>query len=239
MDIVYPLGTGSLWGNNKELRYSLRSIEKFLIGFHNVFIVGECPEWLQSVIHIPCRDVNGVNKEKNIFDKIMAACRDPRLSDDFFFMNDDHFLLHAIQASAFPYYYHGSLREKAESVEDVYYGCTLTNTIKVLRARNLPRLHFDVHMPIVYNKYSFMDVVSSYDWTVAWGYAIKSLYCNTLLIRGQQYADLKVKGQYDRDELQRITAGRPCFSINDYSLVDDMREFIHSHYPEQSQFEKP
>lgn len=240
MDVVYPLGKGSLWGNNKELRYSLRSVAKYLKGYDKIFIIGECPDWAQNVIHIPCEDKNGVNKDKNIFDKIMVACQDERLSDDFFFMNDDVFLLKPIDAATFPYYNHNSLREKADALPDQeYYRNTLTNTIRVLRARNLPRLHFDIHVPIVYNKYKFMDVVGSYDWTVQWGYAIKSLYCNSLLIKGELLRDLKIKSQdHSFADLTALTDGRPCFSINDNSLVSQMREFIHSHYPEKYQYEK-
>ena len=44
MDIVYILGNGSKF-NNEEIRYSLRSLEKF-VNFDRVFIVGECPKFL-------------------------------------------------------------------------------------------------------------------------------------------------------------------------------------------------
>ena len=53
MDIVIPLGTGSRWQNN-ELRFALRSIEKYLTGYDKIFIIGECPSYLQNIIHIPC-----------------------------------------------------------------------------------------------------------------------------------------------------------------------------------------
>ena len=70
ISVVYPLGTGSKWQNN-ELRYSLRSLSK-ISGIGDVFIVGEKPDWVRNVIHIPCKDVP-FRKEYSIYTKIMAA----------------------------------------------------------------------------------------------------------------------------------------------------------------------
>ncbi len=92
-DIVYPLGKGSVWKNN-ELRYSLRSFEKFAIGIRNVYLVGEFPDWINGIINLPCKD--GPNKEINIANKIYTACLDPNLSDDFIFANDDHIITQPI-----------------------------------------------------------------------------------------------------------------------------------------------
>ena len=44
MDILYVVGTGSKWDNN-ELRYSLRSIDKYGINIDRVFIVGTKPDF--------------------------------------------------------------------------------------------------------------------------------------------------------------------------------------------------
>ena len=44
-DVVYPIGQGSSWKNN-ELRFSLRSIEKYGINVGKLFIVGELPDFL-------------------------------------------------------------------------------------------------------------------------------------------------------------------------------------------------
>jgi len=43
----------SSWGDDNELRYSLRSLEKNLIGLNRIFVVGHKPKWLVGVTHIP------------------------------------------------------------------------------------------------------------------------------------------------------------------------------------------
>jgi len=50
MDIVYVLGSGSEWDDN-EIRFSLRSVEKYLTGVGNVYIIGKKPNFLKDIIH--------------------------------------------------------------------------------------------------------------------------------------------------------------------------------------------
>jgi hypothetical protein len=74
IDVVYTLGTESSWQDN-ELRYSLRSLERNFPDLGRVWIVGHKPAWLTGVVHIPMADVHKQNKDANLIDKILAACR--------------------------------------------------------------------------------------------------------------------------------------------------------------------
>ena len=56
MDILYCIGEGSKWNNN-ELRYSLRSLEKFGKNVGNIYMVGYNPGFLSdevTFINCPC-----------------------------------------------------------------------------------------------------------------------------------------------------------------------------------------
>jgi len=49
--VYYPyLASVSAW---EELRYSLRSLDKFFNEDYEVWIVGDLPDWFQNVKHIP------------------------------------------------------------------------------------------------------------------------------------------------------------------------------------------
>lgn len=95
-DIVYILGTGSIF-NNEELRYSLRSVQMFIKGVRNVFVVGEDPGFLSdNVIYIPAKDIYPCdlkNKDRNLWHKLEIACRHPLISEDFLFSADDNLVL--------------------------------------------------------------------------------------------------------------------------------------------------
>ncbi len=90
IDLVYVVGTGSRWNDN-ELRFSLRSVSKNLSNVGKVFIVGECPDYLKNVIHIPASDIfdSAINADGNMTHKLLLVCNNKELSDDFLFMNDD------------------------------------------------------------------------------------------------------------------------------------------------------
>jgi hypothetical protein len=234
--IVIPLGYGSRW-NNLELRYCLRSIEKYLIGYGDVFIVGEKPGWVKNVEHIPCPDygTQTYDKERNIFNKVIAACVDKRVSDDFLFMNDDHYLREKYEARVFPYYYDGRLTDKM-TVTDYKY--TVWNTIDSLRPFGRDGLYFDVHCPIVYNKEKFFWCLCDADWTKRFGYCIKTFYCNCVDgLHIIQCKDLKIDAQYLEPQITQMIKGRSWFSIGDKAFDGDIRQVLQELYPNKSKYE--
>ena len=68
---VIPLGNGSL-ADNLELKFSLRSIEKYVSGISHIVIVGNCPEWLTNVEFQPMKDLSNkfVFRDNNIREKL-------------------------------------------------------------------------------------------------------------------------------------------------------------------------
>lgn len=234
--IVIPLGTGSRWSNT-ELKFALRSVEKHLTGYDDIFIIGEKPEWLQNVIHIPATDIEQTwAKERNIFDKIMLACEDPRVSDDFLFMNDDHFLLEDYVAGEFPYYYEGQLSEKMTITD---YKKTINNTRSFFRKRD-PH-YADIHCPILYNKAKFKVCVGYPDWGLPFGYSIKTIYCEFLYNQFEELTpcpDLKINQPLPYADIINLIAGRPWFSIGDAARQGDMLQVFEDLYSVKSKYEK-
>src|SRR6187397_2321209 len=106
MDLVYVLGSGSAWADN-ELRFSLRSL-KYLDQVDRIFIVGNCPPWVQNVEHVYFGDRFSC-KEKNIMLKLAYACGHPDLSEHFLHLHDDHFCLAYQSAEDIPNWAGGPL----------------------------------------------------------------------------------------------------------------------------------
>lgn len=226
IDIVIPLGKGSVL-KNFELRFCLRSIEKNLGGYRNIWIVGECPEWLQNVNHMPLCDGQPVS-DHNIMLKTHAACIEPAISNDFLFFNDDHFLLAPFEASTFPYYYYQNLDVYLKHRGIDAYGKRALATMKHLQDQNLPIKHFDIHTPIRYNKELFLKFVSSLNWEKQ-SYIIKSLYANSLKIEGTEEKDHK------------LTAP-PNGNVKVFSTYPHMKasvtRFLMEQFPKPSKYEK-
>jgi hypothetical protein len=231
--IVIPLGHGSR-NNDLELRYCLRSVEQYLTGYGDVFIIGRKPSWLKNVIHIPFDEgfaPQSHEKERNIYNKIMAACADDRVTDDFLFMNDDHFLKSPYEAGTFPFYYENRLSDKM-TVTD--YKHTLFNTIKAMDGMNV--IYADVHSPILYNKDRFKSL-AAYDWNVRFGYCIKTLYCHREGGYYKRITDLKIDARYTTEQITQAIKGRPWFSIGDKAFDGDIVPVLQELYPNKSQYE--
>lgn len=232
--IILPLGHGSR-NNDLELRYCLRSIEKHLTGYGDIFIVGEKPGWLQNVVHIPCADHGDktYDKERNIFTKIMTACADERVTDDFLFLNDDHYLLQDYRAGHFPYYYYGMLSEK-RTVTD--YKNTIWNTQK--HHGEINPYYADIHCPILYNKVKFIEWVAALDWWVHFGFAIKTVYCNGILPLMVEYPDLKINEPLTAAQITEQLTGRAWFSIGDKAFHGEIKKVLQDLYPKKSNYER-
>lgn len=182
IDVVYVLGKGSKWDNN-EIRFSIRSLVANLKGFRYIFIVGEKPVFLQNIIHIQANDIYdpAINADGNIITKVLAACNDERLSDDFLFINDDHLVLKPIQVADVPALHKGNMQEYKEDYWKLnYWRGRLKRTMEVLAEKGYSTFHFDCHTPILFNKKKFKEVVSKFNYQEGKGLTMKSLYGNVV-----------------------------------------------------------
>lgn len=249
MDIVIPLGTGSRWQNN-ELRFALRSIEKYLTGYDKIFIIGECPNWLnleeritqtrcgfiksypeKPIIHIHCPDFLG-RKEYSIFNKIMKAVADERCSDYFVFWNDDIFLIDNLQTADFKFWYEGTLQSKYEQSHG-HYKAAIKNVIDISKPDDY---YTDIHTPIIYNKDCFYKYVACNNWDKE--YVIKSSYTSVMLASFEPMPDLKINKAMTYYEIKARIKDRLFFSIGTYGVCPAMTKVLTELFPDKSKYEK-
>lgn len=242
--IVLPLsqlstGFGSRWSDT-ELRYCLRSVERHLTGYGDIFIIGHLPNWVKNVIHIPATDDDKTYwKERNIFNKIMLACNDERVSEDFLFMNDDHYLLKDYEAGEFPYYYEGTLMQMAGRKDQ--YSNTIANTANYLIHAQQWVKFLDIHCPIIYNRDKFIEGFNSVNWP-KYGYCIKTMYGNCIHLnaeKGKPRTDLKIDEEnLSSSQIKNLIAGRAWFSIGQKAQYGGMEKVLQELYPLKSKYEK-
>ena len=230
MDIVIPLGTGSRWQNN-ELRFALRSIEKYLTGYDKIFIIGECPSYLQNIVHIISFDFTG-RKEYSIFNKIMKAVKDERCSDYFVFWNDDIFLIDDLHTSDFKFWYEGTLQSKYEQSHG-HYKAAIRSVMDIHHPNSE---YTDIHTPIIYNKEKFIKNVAAEDWIRE--YVIKSLYTSAMLASFEPMPDLKINKAMTYYEIKALIKDRLFFSIGTYGVCPPMTKVLTELFPDKSKYEK-
>ena len=95
IDAVFVIGKGSQ-NNNEELRYALRNIAKHCPFVRDVYISGECPDWVdKSVVkHLQWPDKFRHAKDANIIDKLRHACEQKGIAKRILFCSDDQFQTH-------------------------------------------------------------------------------------------------------------------------------------------------
>lgn len=231
IDIVIPLGTGSVH-NNLELQYCLKSIERNLTGYRHIWIIGEDPGFeITGLTHevrlISAKD-HGFNIQDNIRRKVEIACKTEEITYNFFFTNDDNIFLKPLNVNDLPYYYSGNLELAYRRKRKIgSYKAALLNTWEALEKLYYAPYHFDIHVPIIYNKKLFLKVMEMYPWaTCKWGFVIKSLYCNTLMIRGEELPDLMIGHECKKEEIYSLVKDRFVFSFNSNGANEAMFEFL-------------
>lgn len=208
-----------------ELKFSLRSVAKNLSGIANACIVTNAlPPFVNPETVSLIQETDGERlKDANICRKILAACNDGRVTDDFLFINDDHFILKPVDAREIPPYNKGRLMEKYNLWTS--YSRLLEKTHKFLRAASLDITHFDIHTPIIYNKAKFQQMAQFFKWKQ--GVVIKSLYGNFhQLDSSHLMEDLKIKQPLALDRINALTTGRTFLSTDANAKSSGMIQFL-------------
>lgn len=226
MDILYILGRGSKH-EDMELRLSLRCLEKNAKGLDRVFIVGNCPEWVKNVIHIPAEDT--FQAESNAFQKILKGCTSS-ISDEFLLMNDDFFILKEIDVNNYPVWTRGVLEQKQE---DDPYSRSINRTREFLLPYSKVPLNYEVHCPMKLNKYRmlmFEDIAERVK-RAETGLLCRSLYGNIFDKYCKSTPDTKI---YKDEWKEPNETG--CISTSDD--CDNILKRIEQMYPNKSRWER-
>ena len=230
MDIVIPLGTGSK--DNLELQYALLSIEKYLSGYGKIFIIGEKPKFTNGFIHIPAHDTKG-RKQYSLMNKLCVAAEDERISEDFIYYHDDHFLLKPLHVSEIKAWTSGTMQEALNKATGRYYEA-VKNTCHIV---GFDAPYFDLHVPCVFNK-KRLRIISQGDWP-QFGYVIKSLYFNTFPPEDLEYmADCKINIPMSIEAIEEKIKDGLFFSIGANGLrtqmIKKLKELYYDNHQERT-----
>jgi hypothetical protein len=236
IDIVYILGKNLSGVRDQEIKFSLRSVEKHLKNFRNVYLIGHKPVFLNDkIMHHPFEDSAQHCKERRIMLKYLYACTIPEISPKFLMFNDDFFLTKDIDATKIPYYYSTRLKNKIKHNSNGRYKKSIINTYNALTGKGYPTKYFDVHYPMYYDKDKFPEVMAKYNWEVAAGYVVKSLYANTLRLPGKIKRDVKINERLGKAEILKIILSESLFSTAE--ITRTMLKMLNKLYPDQSKYE--
>jgi len=235
VDVVIPLSVGSKHGD-AELRYALRSIERYVENLGQVWIVGHRPTWLRGVEHIPAGDPHP-SKDVNIIHKLLAACQ-AGVSERFVFWSDDQILLRPLAWSQLgPYTWRDLAGQPANGKR---WHRRLLATRDWLASRGLPTWHCDTHVPIPMERSRFLELADAARdvWESGEGVTVGTWYCNQAA-QPRPMGDRKatIEARLPTDQLHAAIAGRWFLGHNDAGFTSDLWALLDELFPDRCRFE--
>jgi hypothetical protein len=242
IDILIPLGPGSRY-KNIEVRYAIRSIEKYATGWRRIYIVGTIPEFLQETDRVKLipRGEYKHNKGTRISRKVLWVFERLPVTERVAFWNDDYLLISAVDVRTIPAYYRGTL--KRDPTRGGWYR-TLNGTAEALAEANLPTRHYDIHVPMILEREKFKSLG---DWwrrsrkAPAMGYVMKSIYGNHFCEGvAATTRDSKMQSAWSAERIADMRArGRWLISYGDGALRAGMGQWMADEFPVASSAECP
>lgn len=235
MNLIYILGKGSVWDDN-ELRYSLRSVEKFLTGFDRVIIVGDRPVWIKNVEHFYTPDFRYI-KSANAIAKIKAACEIPG-NYEFILMNDDFYFTEPARVEDISLYKEKTLGWLLNRGFTGEYRGSLNRTKDYLEGYGYSAINFELHYPMPIVAGFMREILIGDDFSA--GYHARSLYGNMAGLKLHnilEKKDIKLGKALDFAETIKEINGNGMFSISDEWLKAEGKFILRELYPAKSKYE--
>lgn len=251
-DVVYPVKQKEI---NENLRYSLRSLEKYAKNINKVWLIGYAPDWVTNVNVL--RTEQKHDKWLNTRDNIEAACKCDSISEDFILFNDDFILTEEVSDwSYFTNCCRGTLFEQeckylklSESTpwrDGFHFNRQLLILAGCCKDDKEP-LNYELHRPIIFNRERRLKLFErpefkKYRYTSEQLLFQRSLYKNLFPDDESPRVIEDSKLFSDVREESFLTANG-CFSVTEHLIGDSdnapkLNKWLQLHLNKKSIFEK-
>lgn len=249
MDILYVLKEGLSPVGNKELIWSLRSLER-CSGVGKVYIVGYCPAFLSNeIIKIPYKgediDINDQRlKNMDIADRVIYAVKNSDIGEEFLVSMDDHFYINNTDFDNYPFYVNncingnlpdiGYLSEDKNSYFSFLYKCS-----EYLKKIGLSTLYFTSHRNNHASRKSIDACMKYIEDAKTSGECIELF----VLLNNYRYTNGEIKPTIVNDIKIRNNSRlrgvfrSDAFSTYDFGYDSELYRFLAELYPNKSKYE--
>lgn len=220
------------FGENEELRYSLRSVDKFYPDAE-VWVVGGKPEWYTGNYIEVKQSINELLAVKNNLAKVIS---NEDIPDEIIIMNDDFFFVGHMEK--IPPYISGNLKDRiyfnrSNGFNSIYIK-RLTDSYRHCKRFRNPPLDFDIHVPMTVSKQKLSLIL---DDDVMWRSNYGNRFINpkeTIIIE-----DVKVypQGRYEFKTYDYLSFKYPFFSTQDDSFEMVKENLLNNMFPNPSKYE--
>lgn len=241
--ILYIVGSGSRH-DDAELKWSLRSLDKYSLCEVEPIVVGRVPVWYSGEA-LPCDDPFN-RKEKNILRKILTAISVKAVEGEFQISADDHFWLRPVDLSVLPVYWRQGII--SDCTDGNNYAKALVGTREVLLENGYPAVNTTVHCNQWCHTDDVVEISHLYDAAMAntlassFGLVNWAIWPNVGITKRRRPIrfkhDIKL-GNVNFEDLKKITDSSLIMSINDEAFDSvPFMEFMEATFSGKSKWER-
>lgn len=235
IDILYIKGKKTP-NDDLEMKYSLRSLERYVVDYGRIFITGECPEYIDQtkVIYTPEKDIG--TPMINHWWKVKQTIEKTDIGTEFILMYDDIFFITVQGLINMPAYCRGKLGEQRTG--SIGYQKCLQETKKWLIDKGYRYQDFELHTPFKYDRNLFLALDCIYEpiKDSELGMAVRSIYGNMFYFNYEMRPDVKIRSSKDR--VEDIPVKNRCVSVSDTAFKYNVQPWCESHFQTKSRWEK-
>lgn len=223
---------------SEELKYSIRSVSQNW-PHRKIWIIGDRPEWANDKVNVitPSKKYS-FSRYQDVNNKLLVACRSPKISQKFWFLNDDFFILDEIDEEKFKTYYDGTLKEKHKVLQEKY---VMLDSWPYLRGFEFAQKalkinmakafnNYETHVPILFDKTDLEKVLTVFPKAVC----RRSIYMNLYHpFEGERHEDVKKYSKVDKVKLIDDIVSTDINSFN-----GNVGDYIKMTFKEKSIYER-
>ena len=244
------------------MRYSLRSLEKFFNEDYEVWIVGDLPEWIQNVKHIPHQKTemtnagatyDAVSKLKLYLNHIDSPDQFLRMYDDVYFIGAR--TVNQMQITRY-LFTNNELNSGEFASGGIVWRDQVFRTTDAVVNRGYPGYMTETHCPEVFEKEKMREIFEMFD-PLENRLLTSTLYFNVfpyeLMLKDRKveralfygyendfsYGPVECEpGETRFNRVSRICTGKYYLNHNDDGLDDNLKKFISGMFPYKCRFER-
>lgn len=237
-DIVIPLSKESQ-SNNLELRMALRSIERYGKNVGQVWIVTEAElPWAQNLNIIKQGDPIKNNKDANLINKVITACKHSDVADRFMFWSDDQLLQSDVDLDNAPVVFNPRGLLDLQNTGNKWQRRLYHTLAYVAKETGISLTYnFDSHVPQPYNKKAALDVFTSVPYMEQPGFCINTIYYGMLRTPPQLHQKI-AKTTFEKGTLCITNNMKPYVGYDNASFLAGIWLWLVGRFPEPSKYEK-
>jgi hypothetical protein len=244
-DFVIPLKIDeSIWGDNKELKYLLRSVEQNFPVNRVIIVASKLPGWLNKdeVVFIEKNDPFNHHKDANIILKLlMAATHVTDITSTFFWSCDDHLVLRKPKPGELIPMFISDLNNEQSWWWSGKWKQGMRNTKDYLEKNDCSTYHYDVHVPQPIDRDKAIEIFDRVKLENHNRYCVNTLYFNQAGLKKHHHIGI-LKSTFENPESEISVIETDCFNrlylgYNDSGLTPQLQQFIVNKFVNPSKYE--